>query len=78
MLTKDQKIRFRTLERAALMNAGVAAFILTAGGLQGEEMARIFVRVLPTIQKLLAKHPRPFIARITASGAVSPLSHREV
>lgn len=74
MLTKDQKIRFRTLERTALMNAGVGAFILTAGGLQGEEMARIFVQALPTIRKFLAKYPRPFIARITVSGAVALLS----
>ena len=71
VLTKDHRIRYRNLERTALMSAGVGAFVLTAGGLNGNEMARIFVTALPAIAKLLTKHRRPFIAKITRSGAVS-------
>jgi hypothetical protein len=59
------------------MNAGVAAFILTAGDLQGEEMARIFVKALPAIGKFLAKHRRPFIAKIVRNGSVSMLFQKE-
>src|SRR5690348_8374043 len=36
VLTKDHRIRYRNLEREALMNAGVGAFILTAVDLQGD------------------------------------------
>jgi 5S rRNA maturation endonuclease (ribonuclease M5) len=73
VLTKDYRIRYRNVERLALLQAGVAAFILTAGDLQGEEMARIFVKALRPISKFLRKHNRPFIARISRDGAVSML-----
>jgi 5S rRNA maturation endonuclease (ribonuclease M5) len=61
------------VERLALMKAGVAAFILTSGDLQGEEMAEIFVKALPAIQRFLLKHPKPFIAKIAKDGSVSLL-----
>ncbi len=55
------------------MKAGVAAFILTSGDLQGEEMAQIFVKALPRITRFLKKHPKPFIARIAKDSSVSLL-----
>ena len=55
------------------MNSGVAAFILTAGDLQGEEMARIFVKALPAITKFLKKHRKPFTAKVARNGSVSML-----
>ena len=50
------------------MAAKVGAFILTSGDLQGEEMAQIFVKALPTISRFLAKHRKPFIAKVARSG----------
>lgn len=73
VLTKDHRIRYRNLEREALMNAGVGAFILMAGDLQGDEMAEIFVKALPAIAKFLKKHKKPYIARVTRDGSVSLL-----
>lgn len=73
VLTKDHRIRYRNLEREALMNAGVGAFILTAGDLQGDEMAEIFVKALPAMAKFLRKHRKPFIARVARDGSVSLL-----
>jgi hypothetical protein len=35
VLTKDHRLRYRNIERAALTTAKVAAFILTSGDLQG-------------------------------------------
>lgn len=35
------------------MKSGVVVFILTSGDLQGEEMARIFVKALPRITRFL-------------------------
>ena len=77
VLTKDRKIRYRAIERIALLNARVGAFILTAGNFKGEDMAAVFVKALPQIQKFLRKHERPFIANITGSGSVSMLFKNE-
>ena len=54
-----------------IMKAGVAAFILTSADLKGNEMAEIFVNSLPGMLKVIKKHPRPFIAKITSNGKVS-------
>ena len=75
VLTKDDKIRYRPLERMALMGAGVAAFILSARNIKAAEMASIFIRALPKIKRLLKKTKRPFIARVTRSGDVSILEN---
>jgi 5S rRNA maturation endonuclease (ribonuclease M5) len=55
------------------MKARVAAFILTSGDLQGDEMAKIFVKALPAMSKFLARHRKPFIAKIARNGSVSML-----
>ena len=71
VLTKDSRIRYRVLEKTALITSGVAAFILTSADLKGKEMAEIFVKALPAIQKVIKKYPKPFIAKITRQGKVS-------
>lgn len=73
VLTKDRRIRHRTPELAALIKAGVRVFVLTAGDLQGAEMAAIFVKALPAINRCSARNTPPFIARVTKSGSVSML-----
>ena len=70
LLSKDKVIRTRGAERRALLDAGVAAFFLTSGNLQGPEMADAFVRAIPKMLGLLASTPRPFIARVTRTGDV--------
>lgn len=73
VLTKDDRIRYRAAERAALVKAQVAMFTLASGNLTGEEMAQAFVKALPRIRRFVAKHRPPFIARVTRSGLVSML-----
>src|SRR5713226_2579725 len=46
VLTKDQKIRYHSREREALLASGVRAFVLTAGSASGEEMAQAFLKAL--------------------------------
>lgn len=59
VLTKDQKIRYRAPELAAVQSSGVRLFTLTAKDVQGEEMASIFLRAMPAIRRLIAgKRPR--------------------
>lgn len=71
VLTKDRHIRTRQNELIALLTAGVAAFVLTAGDLDGPEMATAFVRALPKMNRMLIGQPRPFIARVSPTGAVT-------
>jgi hypothetical protein len=71
VLTKDRRIRYRTLERLAVIKAKVAVFTPTAGDLQGAEMARIFIKAIPTMRRFIAKHKPPFIARIARDGSIS-------
>ena len=71
VLTKDERIRYRTLERRALMAARVRTFVLTAKGLNAQEMGSAFVLALPAMLKLLSREAGPFIAKISRSGKVS-------
>lgn len=70
VLTKDEAIRRRPLELAALMSAGVAAFILTARGLTGAAMASLLVDALPRIERIVGTRARPLVATISATGDV--------
>lgn len=77
VLTKDAKIRYRSTEQTALMKGKVAAFVLTAGNLTGEQMAALFVQSLPRIRRFVSTHSLPFIAHITKGGAISLLVSRK-
>lgn len=77
VLTKDKRIRNRRIEIDAIMNAGVAAFVLTAGGLTGSEMADVFVKALPRMVRFLEANPPPFICTITRSGMISRFLPKE-
>lgn len=71
VLTKDDRIRYRPTELAAVVLAKVALFALASGNLNGEDMAQAFVAALPRMSRVLAKHPLPLIAKVTRSGEVS-------
>jgi predicted nuclease of predicted toxin-antitoxin system len=71
VLTKDQRLRYRPLEIAALRNGKVRVFVLTAGNLRGVEIGEVFLAALPEICKVLSKHEGPFLARISKSGRVT-------
>lgn len=73
VLTKDHHIRTRQNELIALLAADVAAFVLTAGDLAGQDMADAFVRALPKMNRMLIGQPRPFIARVSPGGVVTLL-----
>ena len=47
VLTKDQKLRYRPLEIAALRASSARVFVLTAGNLRGIEIAAVFLEALP-------------------------------
>jgi hypothetical protein len=71
VLTKDQRLRYRPLEIAALRASDARVFVLTAGNLRGIEIASAFLAALPRICKVLRSRPGPFVARISQSGRVT-------
>jgi len=71
VLTKDQKLRYRRLEMAALRASRARVFVLTAGNLRGAEIAAVFLAALPRIRRLLRSRPGPFVARVSQSGHVA-------
>jgi len=73
VLTKDDRIRYRATEWAALKKAGVKTFVLTSGQLQGKEMAEAFIKALPKMKRLTIRRQGFVIAKVTRSGTVSVL-----
>lgn len=49
VLMKDERIRYRPAERAALLEHGVRAYCLTSGNLSGRQMAELFIAHRPAI-----------------------------
>jgi hypothetical protein len=68
VITKDEAITRRPAERAALENSGVGAFIVTAGGITGDELAKLLVASLPKMARLATRLGRPFIVTVSSSG----------
>ncbi|PYX74168.1 MAG: hypothetical protein DMG72_10930 [Acidobacteria bacterium] len=71
VLTKDRRFHNRLLEITAIARSNVRVFKLTASGIQGQEMASIFVHAIRKISRVAIGNPAPFIATVTRSGAVS-------
>lgn len=77
MLTRDQQIRRRPLERAALNAAGVAAFAITAGQATAEETARVILPLLGKFASMAISEPKPFLYTFGFAGHLSRIARRE-
>jgi hypothetical protein len=71
ILTKDKRIRRRALEREAINASGAGAFILAAAGLGGDAIAEAIASALPQMVRIWNSRARPFIAIVSARGAVT-------
>lgn len=67
VLAKDERIRRRQNELAAIQVAGVKAFYLTAGGLKGDVQAAIFVKHINRIIQR-SRQRGPMIWAVTQAG----------
>lgn len=76
LITKDKQIRRREIELRALRQAGVRAFVLTAGGLTGQDQARVLRDALPAMTRLLRRLATAFVARVTAGSRVEIIEWR--
>ena len=63
VLTHDKRIRYKINERAAVLENGIAMFVIV-GAAPHAELARSFVAIAPRVESFLSRHPRPFIARV--------------
>jgi len=70
VLTKDGAIGTNTLELRAIARAGARVFILVSGNLTRQQMADLFVKVLPKLEKFTQGNQSPFIAKIYKDGRV--------
>lgn len=67
VLMKDDRIRYRPAERAALIDHRVRAFCLTSGNLRAAEMAQLYLAVLGKIVSACTA-PGPFLYAVARSG----------
>lgn len=68
VLTRDQRIRYRYLERLALQTARVRAFVFTGGNVTGSETGAILAGALNRLTRIAQADPGPFIYHIGRSG----------
>jgi hypothetical protein len=68
VLTRDKRIRYRQLEKLALTEAKVRAFVFTGGNVTVKDTAAILVSTLPHIIRLCRMQTGPFIYHIGLAG----------
>jgi hypothetical protein len=74
VLAKDERIRYRPAERAAIVRHGVRAFYLTSGNLTAEQMAKAFNDNQAAIWKQAGEHgPGLFAVTRTSIRALEPV-----
>jgi hypothetical protein len=61
VLTRDQRIRRRELEREAIRQSRAAVFALTAGETTAVETADVVARLLSKLANISISEPKPFL-----------------
>lgn len=70
IVTGDVRIRYRTVEKAALMRSGARVLFVTLGKATHSDLAQNFVVCLPDIVRFVAKHPAPWLATLSRPSQV--------
>jgi PIN like domain len=70
ILTKDARIGKNKIERLAVADAGVRMFVLVSQNLSGADMANIFLKAIPEMEKFILKNITPFIAKVDRDSKV--------
>jgi hypothetical protein len=68
VLTRDKRIRYRQLERHALQESKVRAFVFTGGNVTAKDTGAILANALRRIDSISRANPGPFIYHIGRSG----------
>lgn len=72
IVTRDQRIRYRANEVAAVRRGRLHLFALSSGNLSAAESARIVVAAWPRIRAAVRDHAPPMLWRIDRSGRIRP------
>jgi 5S rRNA maturation endonuclease (ribonuclease M5) len=70
ILTKDARIGKNQIERLAVADARVRMFVLVSQNLSGADMASIFIKSIPEMEKFICKNIAPFIAKVDRDSKV--------
>jgi hypothetical protein len=73
ILSNDLAILRRPLERDAVMRSRARLFVLVGGDARAADLAMNFVNTLPAVERFLARHPAPFIAKVYRPNPVSAI-----
>ena len=71
VLTRDQRIRRRVLEREAIRQSGAAVFALTAGQATALETAEVVLRLLVKFGNMSLSEPKPFLYTFGRAGRLN-------
>jgi hypothetical protein len=75
-LTRDQRIRYRALEKQALIDHGVACFTFTQGQATAAQCAARIVDLVPKMVAIAATQPWPFLYTFGMSGGLANVKLR--
>jgi len=74
LVTKDWRIQERPLEREAIINAKVRAFVLRQKNLSSKAIIALLKLAMPKILTNIGKYEPPFIFALEITGELTPLS----
>ncbi len=74
LVTKDWRIQQRRLERDAIINAGVRAFVLRQASLSRRAIIELLTLSMPAMLKNIGKYHAPFIFALDLTGTLTSLS----
>jgi predicted nuclease of predicted toxin-antitoxin system len=72
-ITRDQNIRRKPNELAAIRASRAIIFVFTSGNLSAEDTARILLKALPRVYRLATGVKRPRLFSIRRDGTVGQL-----
>lgn len=75
-LTRDQRIRYRALEKQALVDHGVACFTFTQGQATAIQCASGIIELAPKMVAIAASQPRPLLYTFGLVGGLSKVTLR--
>jgi len=73
VITKDKRIRYRSVEINTIRKHGVMVFRFASGNLSGRQMAEILEKAKDRIKKYAARHRGPFIVTLSREGKLNPV-----
>jgi hypothetical protein len=68
--TRDNRIRHRPAERAAIREAAAIVIVLRGDGLRGDAIARTLISAYPAVKRLVARYQAPMIIHLYADGRI--------